>query len=299
MYPRGTFYVPNGFFHADERIVFSVVHGQSWRELDEDIPFSEFDWASPQELRLVASLLMCEKMDYGYVRLYPLVRFSPWLDVARIDLQSEETVREVRAALLRQLAKAKSPIHQFHSLRALHTRPYELVETSNFEFARLTDYWRALEVPNYVVLRGMYALIKADMLSCHYEFFEEAIVSLYIALEASFTLVLRRLKETGANNPTAHDAARWLHEHFSAPFGHSAPDATEKYFAEFYEQRIMTLHPGSRFGDVPYAPNMHDDFSHLRPWLRQILAYLVLGEHDAGYVEALEDHRARGFPSTS
>jgi hypothetical protein len=55
---------PNGFFHADEQIAFSVILGDSWRMLDPDIPFSEFDWASPQELRLITSLIL-----YGFTRL--------------------------------------------------------------------------------------------------------------------------------------------------------------------------------------------------------------------------------------
>lgn len=123
------------------------------------------------------------------------------------------------------------------------------------------------------------------MLSRHHEFWEEAIISVYIALEVSFSLVLRRLELEGCPNPTARDAARWLHRHFDQYFGHKAPDATSGYFEEFYEQRIMTLHPASRFGDLPYAPIMHDDLSHLRRSLREILAYLALGVHSTDFYE--------------
>jgi hypothetical protein len=52
---------------------------ESWRTHDPEVPFSEFDWATPQELRLIASLILCEVMEGPCVRLYPLVRFSPWL----------------------------------------------------------------------------------------------------------------------------------------------------------------------------------------------------------------------------
>ena len=56
-YPSGTFHVPNGLFHADGEISFSIVEGESWDAINPDAPYSEFNWASPQELRLIASLL--------------------------------------------------------------------------------------------------------------------------------------------------------------------------------------------------------------------------------------------------
>jgi hypothetical protein len=137
--------------------------------------------------------------------------------------------------------------------------------------------------------------MKSDMLCRHYEFSEEAVHALYIALDASFALVIRQLKKEGISNPSAHDAEVWIHEHFNAPFGLPPPDAADKYFGEFYEQRVMTFHPASRFGDLPYSPNMHDDICHLRPWLRQIFAYLLLGRHDPAYVEAVREHVERQY----
>jgi len=111
-YPRGTWYVPNGFFHADERVVFSVVLGESWQTLDPDMPYSEFDWASPQELRLWASLILCEVMDGPRTSFYPIVEFSGRLDATNFVLQSSETVAMVRSLLLLHISPAatsKSP----------------------------------------------------------------------------------------------------------------------------------------------------------------------------------------------
>jgi hypothetical protein len=50
-----------------------------------------------------------------------------------------------------------------------------------------------------------------------------------------------------------------------------------KYFEEFYESRIMSFHPESRFGVFPHAPLMIDDFMHLRDSLLEIYAYLIGG----------------------
>jgi hypothetical protein len=219
MYPRGTFHVPNGFFHADEQIAFSVVLGDSWRTFDPDIPFSEFDWASPQELRLITALILCEVTDGPPIRLYPIVRLGPLLDVNELNLQSPETVAEVRALLLHHAAQPWSTRNAFSMLTRITCRTYDLTDPREFALDRQFEFWNSLASPNYVVLRGVYALMKSDMLSCHYEFSEEAVNSLYIALDASFALVVRQLQKEGNPSPSSHDAQVWVHRHFSAPFG--------------------------------------------------------------------------------
>ena len=143
---------------------------------------------------------------------------------------------------------------------------------------RQSLYFAGISTRDYVMLRGISALIKSDMLSSYYEFFEEATVSAFIAMEASFRLITRKLEAEGVANPTAREAAKWLFDHFDKPMG-IAPNGVERYFEEFYEQRVMTLHPASRFGDTPYAPVSHADYYHLRRALREILGYLATGSH--------------------
>jgi hypothetical protein len=298
LYPSGTLFVPNGFFHADEDIAFSVVVGESWDALDPDAPFSEFSWASPQELRLIASLILCERREDAYIRLYPIVRYGPLLDIEQADFSQSAIVLEAKSLLLDRARTSKPGLTQDRIVCCLD-KPYSLVKPDRYGFDRLLAFWDGLSPTDYVLLRGMYALMKSDMLSCHYEFSEEAIVSLYIALDASFSLVVRKLKSEGISNPTAHDAALWLHRHFDQPFGLPEPCVTEKYFHEFYEQRVMTLHPASRYGDLPYAPIMHDDISHLRRSLREIFAYLVLGTHGLDYLEDVSRHRERSGLDTA
>jgi hypothetical protein len=294
-YPQGTFHVPNGVFHADEEIAFSIVLGESWRTHDPEVPFSEFDWASPQELRLIASLILCEVMDGPPIRLYPLVRFSPWLNARNMDLSSPVTLHEVRDLLMHHTRQPQSIHNEWNPLAACRSK-YDLTDPREFALDRQREFWDALATPNYVLVRGVYALMKSDMLSSHYEFSEEAVHALYIALDASFSLVIRQLKSQGVANPTAHDAQVWMHRHFNAAFGLAAPEAADKYFREFYEQRVMTFHPASRYGDLPFSPNMHDDIFHLRRWLREVFGYLMIGRHDPGYEDALRKHLERQLP---
>ena len=95
-------------------------------------------------------------------------------------------------------------------------------------------YWAGISIDNYVLLQGIGALIKSDMLASHYEFPEEATVSAFIAMEASFQSIVRKLGMEGVSEPGARDAVRWLFEHFDKPLGFAEP-VVERYFAEFYD----------------------------------------------------------------
>ena len=64
-----------------------------------------------------------------------------------------------------------------------------------------------------------------------------------------------------------------------------------RYFQDFYDNRIRTLHPGSRLGDFPYAPLAADDYSHLRSVLPGIFGYLITGKHTPEF-EALFQQKA-------
>ncbi|WP_454669196.1 hypothetical protein [Achromobacter kerstersii] len=282
--------MPTGFFYADEEIAFSVVSGKDWNDTIEDAPYSEFDWASPEELRLMASLVLCELRDEPYVSLYPVVRYSPRLDVDELDLTCPLTVHRVRDLVLKTVADTSTHFSPDGLFGGVRTKKYNTVPADRYGFDRLLTFWEALGDASFVFFRGIYTLIKADMLRQHYEFNEEAIVSLYIALDASFSLVKRHLQDVGIKEPSAHDAAVWLHHHFDAPFGLHAPHETEKYFEEFYEQRVMTLHPLNKYGEIPYAPIMHDDIPHLRRSLREIFAYLLLEEHGLDFHSDLQEH---------
>lgn len=288
-YPEGTYFVENGFFHADSELAFSLVKSESWGHSDPDIPHSDFDWAAPHELRLMASLVLCEKRFGPLIMFYPVVSYSPCLDKLEVDVRAPETVADVRALLLQRIRNATRRgndgllYNQFNG-------SYELVPCNEFNMERLEVIWSSLTTSRYVALRAVRALIKSDMLSKHYEFLEEAVISTYIAMEASFSLVLRRLAMEGCENPNAHEAARWLHRHFDSHFGMDMPGSASKYFGEFYIERIMALHPASRFGDLPFSPMMRSDLFHLRRALREIVAYLVTGSHSSDFYESVRSN---------
>jgi len=288
-YPEGVYFVPNAFFSSDSDLVFSVTYGASWDHVDDDLPYMEFDWASPNELKLFASLLLCEKRDDAVIIFYPLWYYSPFIDVDSLDLSSMDTVRAVKELLMATSKSAHSkPSDKFVS--ECICGKYSLISQKCINSHRLQHFWSNIALDNHILFRGIHSLIKSDMLSRHYEFMEEAVIISYVALDASFSLVCQKLISEGVKNPSAKDAAHWLHRHFDKAFNHPEP-TMEKYFEEFYDERVRSLHADSRLGTSPYPPISADDFFHLRRAIREIFAFLVTNEHGPDYLQAVEEYR--------
>jgi hypothetical protein len=78
------------------------------------------------------------------------------------------------------------------------------------------------------------------------------------------------LRERGLQNPSALDAGALIDE----IDGFDPHLSTMSYFEEFYEARIKTMHPSSRFGIFPVAPLEADDFYFLRRGLIEVYHWL-------------------------
>jgi hypothetical protein len=291
-YPRGTFFCEGGFFHADDDLIFSVVRCSGWQAIDEELPYSEFDWAWPNQVRMLGALLFCEVIDGPRMLLYPFAEPQLSLEPCSLDLGSQSVVAEIKNHLLFSASEATGT-YAPRVPRKLLREPFSLVASEEYGMARFAPAFNAIDPENFVLMRGLQALVKADMLGRHQEFGEESVISTFIALEASFQLVLRKLKKEGLSNPSAHDAAQWMHRHFDEPWGIDAPEALDKYFDEFYRNRISTLHPACRFGDFPFSLTMWDDALHLRAILRQVFSFLVHGRHFSDFDDAVADFHAR------
>lgn len=292
-HPRVEIRQRDALFHADRDIVFSVVRALPWlgHQASHD-SYTEMDHLHPQELRFLSSILLCEKRNDAPMRLYPHFEFNPRISRKRMDLRDVEVAKAVKRLIFETVNRPGQNVWKIDGLEDFWGK-YDLVEAEHFNFDRQTTYWKRVSAKDYTLLRGIGALIKSDMLACHHEFYEEAIIVSFIALEASLHLVLRALECEGLDQPGPREAAMWLYENFDKPFGLDQP-TVEKYFEDFYDRRIMTLHPISRFGENLYAPLMHDDYYHLRKSLREIFAYLVVGSHSLDYYDDLKIRQGGG-----
>ena len=90
-----------------------------------------------------------------------------------------------------------------------------------------------ISLTDHLLMRGLSALLRSNMAWRHQEIAEAGQLLLYVALDASFQLVLRVLRERGLQNPSALDAGALIDEVFNP---HLCTGATS---------RISTT-PGSR-----------------------------------------------------
>lgn len=281
IYPRGIFRSPSAAFLADDEIIFAVTHCTTWRNYD-NLPYSEVNWMNPELVRLLGSLIFCEKFTDRRCWFYPHVYEDLQLANAKLDLTQEECILEIKRAIMNEPIFKRSRFAPESSNK--HLRNGYLFTAEDLDISLRDMYWERISTSNFLLMRGIQALIKCDMLAMYPEFQEEAAIATFIALDASFEMVRRHLQERGILNPSAGDAANWLHETFDGPLGFAPPE-DGRFFGEFYTQRIQTLHPGSRFGDSPVATLAIDDRIHLRQALPGLFAYLVSGIHSPSWLE--------------
>jgi hypothetical protein len=124
------------------------------------------------------------------------------------------------------------------------------------------------------MLRGLGSLLKAQMAWKHGEFTDAALMFLWIALDAAHSLTLQKLRESGVNNPTSHDASN----HFNTIAGYETP--WEKFFEDDYENRIRFIHPDNRFGAEIRPTLLADDYLELNDVLIPYFEYLTTGRFE-------------------
>jgi hypothetical protein len=218
------------------------------------------------------------------------------LDEECIDLTEPSVALAVKRALLKTVNNRLWPKWVQERWEACLGEEFFLFDPAELNIDLMVRYWERFSVDNHVLMRGLQALIKSDMLARHGEFQEEGAIATFIALDASFQLVLRFLRAAGNPNPSAKDAGDWLFKTFDEPLGVNGAEGM-KYFETFYDQRIQTVHPASRFGDLPYAPVSVDDRIHLRQALPEVFAYVLLGEQSPSFWQKVAERESRWLPA--
>ncbi|MEX3760871.1 hypothetical protein [Paraburkholderia phenoliruptrix] len=293
IYPKVRISTRHSALWADENLAFMVARCTEWPN---HLPYSDVMWLNPEEIRLLGSLTMTERFDGGQrctFRLLP--RCHAYID-GGIDLTKAGTLVQIKKSLFETRGHVDWRGLQ-DAWAAIGETKFQCFPSDWLQMELQPLFWNKIPLHNLVLLRGIYALIKADMLALEYEFREEATINTFIALDASFELVLRHLKQCGIPSPSSRDAGTWLYRTFDEPLGLTYGE-NARYFEEFYDQRIQTLHPGSRLGDMPFAPLAWDDYSHLRSVLPGILGFLLTGQHTPEFLELFQEAKRRAGQSS-
>jgi hypothetical protein len=271
-YWRDKFVAPSALYANHQDIIFSACHFD--RIAHSGNYYSEFDEPTVEELRLMAALILPIGWNEGVVTLYPY-QTSLALD-ERNDLREPELAIRFDGTLRRELNFEKTvPWNDDPPPKAFGGVPYAYRDEHSPSLLQHRIY-DAIDVSDYLLMRGLGALIKGPMLMRHRPFGDYALYALFIALDASFQLVLRRLRLLGNVNPSSADAAGLIEEFFGEePSG-------SRYFEDYYTDRIKAFHPESRFGAFPYVPLCNSDFFSLFYALREVYRWLILGERVLG-----------------
>ncbi len=268
IYPSSGFSYGRSVFEINSEIVFSslTIHDPGRYGLTAE-HHSEIEFLSLEEIRFLAAITLSLRPDNGMVCLYPIPEH---LDMSVQPKRNQNELLEI-AREFAQSIQSNSYIADRATLPPLLGGP----QYSNNDYLR--ENWvaksviRNVNLGDHLLIRGLGALLKSDMLMMRKEFQDAALNSLHIAMEASFQLTLRLLRERGNKKPSALDAGAFI----DSAFGASQPSG--KYFHEYYEDRVKSVHPTNRYGIFPYPPMYADDLYDLRPNLIAVFVLLITG----------------------
>jgi hypothetical protein len=242
-------------------LIFTAVHFK----VSEADYYSEFEEPLPEEIALLAALELSVGWDRGRLTQYPA--YNSVRDERKTDLRAAPELDRLEL-LLRDALRTDKPTP--------NTPPdppgrYQYFHWPNPTTIQ-TEILSNIDPSDDLLIRRLGTWLKAGMLSLHPMFSEEANYPLCISLDASLNLVLEHLESEGTKNQSTKDAQEFIHR----AFGEESSGL--RYFEDYYEDRIRTMHPKNRFGVTPVAPIKHCDFYCLHMELREVYRYFLLGE---------------------
>jgi len=294
VYPSLSVEFEDAIYVKDDELTYSVCQlRKHTRGGDGDESYSEVEWLNPSEARLYASLMLAVDRDENYLGFYPYPTTESF-NLSQNDFTASTLSKTVKPLLLKVIA-APDVLHPGYSApaknfyRACDDIPppksmggpkYDFRE-SGVDYKLAKSLYDNIDIEDSLIIRGVTTLIKAEMLHFHYQFLEAAIYSLFISMEVSFRLVVRALKAKGISEPTSKDAMKYIHDAFYDIH------RVERYFEDYYDGRVMTFHPESRFGIFPHAPLAADDYFHLYNDMLEVYAFLITGYVNPKHKEKL------------
>jgi hypothetical protein len=242
-------YPVHGFRHPEgalvlENDVCAILTRFRKVEMPEDY-YSEIEFLSPFEVRLLASVILSRDIESGATCIYP-VQENLELSTPDVDLSDETTLQKLISEFRAHITAVR-PYRDVHKPPLVGGPLYSFNEHADFRSEHQHEIFRAIDVSDHLMIRGLGALIRAGMLFAHCEFTESAGMSLWVAMEASLEIVKRVLRTNGIENPSARDAGEFLDNAFESEW------ESDGYFTDSYEDRIKTIHPASRYGVFPGA----------------------------------------------
>jgi hypothetical protein len=263
-YPRHPIAIPGARLLVSDELIVSFVHVEPPEAHGLEHSF-DLEFLALEETRFLAGIALAVHPENGMAYTYPL---HGHVDVDfRLD---DDAVIEAAQQLATRISE-----HSWWTRRVAAPPPgcggpaYQWRE-AGVNVDNVLNVVCATQLNDHLLMRGLGALLRADMCWQHLEIADAAVLQLYVALDVSFQIILRLLREQGVSNPTALDAGALIN---AEVFNHRI--GTGGYFGDFYEDRIKTMHPSSRFGVFAAPPVNADDYFFLRHGLVEVYHWLI------------------------
>jgi hypothetical protein len=262
-YPRHPIAIPGARLLVSDELIVSCVHVEPPEVHGLEHSF-ELEYLALEETRFLAGIALAVHPDNGTAFTYPLYDH---VDVAS-GLNDDALIEAAQ-----QLA-ARIFDHSEWSRRTVPPPacggPAYQWREAGVNVDNVRNVVCAAQLNDHLLMRGLGALLRANMCWHHLEIADAGALQLYVALDASFQMILRLLREQGVSNPTGLDAGAFVDaEVFNQRHGPGS------YFEDFYEDRIKTMHPSSRFGVFATPPIYADDYYFLRYALVEVYHWLI------------------------
>jgi hypothetical protein len=227
--------------------------------LPEDWEIPEHATLLPEEVRLLASIALCEADPWN--NGWPIVTHYRASYHERtefgMDFTSEST-RERIAAYLTTLNAGAPPI------------PYSIRDVGRVEDA--LSLLENCDAEDELLLAGLSRLLESFRLMTTANEPEAASLSLFVSMGAATEFIRQHLEHTQSRQATFADV--YSHLKGLYPYG----DDFVEFLEEMYEHRVIATHPSSRLGDYWTPPLMTSDVYHLRKYIMGIYRHILLGE---------------------
>lgn len=253
-------------------LIFSAVR---FDEVELDGYYIEREWLKPEEIKLLSALALAVPVDYGKIYAYPHP-LSFKIKDENYDLSNNSILEQIKTDLILRLEKERNSFWQTVDPPPVFGGPKYKFNENAQNLKRQFEIFESIDLNDHLLIRGLGAFIKGDLLSIHHIFHTEACISMHIAMEATLQIILRRLRNT-MQNPSNKDASKYLSEVFKNNY------APEKYFEDYYRDRILAVHPSNRIGTFPDAPLSSDDFYDLYEDLKSVYDFLITGNIQTNY----------------
>ena len=259
-YPTGVFKHRDALYYPSEDAVFLVTKRQS-SNYGDDV-YTEVAIWSPDEIRLLGTLTLSVPEGGGMVVFAPWhVSLLPHVPLSS-DLSSDSIIEScLEAAIALRVEHEQSNRNTY----ILHT-----VNRSDPNVEK--DLFENIDVRDGILMRGLYTLIKSQLLMHAYDFMEEAFMNLQVSREATLQIIREHLHFLGNPNPSYRDAHDYIRTNFQMG------ESLVEYLELQHEKWIETKHPMSVYG-TGWAPSLQaEDIYETYECLISIYRHIVLGE---------------------